>query len=146
MLKYLMKKKYSSKRNVKFFIPEKCSKKCEVINVNDDLSLVIYLKYKSELFKWNFRLENIPSIKLLYFRNQLEKLVLYKTFEIQVIDFKDGYIHGILFDKYKNKTVNSMFGSFISSYETKNSFVNDRKIRVTKSKLDTIFEEKETRF
>ena len=39
-----------------------------------------------------------------------------------------------------------MFGSFISSYETKNSFVNDRKIRVTKSKLDTIFEEKETRF
>ena len=82
------------------------------MQVNEDLTLVILLKYKKELFRWNFKLENIPLLNVFYFKNELEKLVRYKTFEIQVIDFKDGYIHGILFDKYKNKSINSIFFYF----------------------------------
>ena len=65
--------------------------------------MIILLDYKGETFKWNFKLDNIPSINMLYFKNQLEKMVLYKTFEIQVLNFIDGCIHGVLFDKYKNR-------------------------------------------
>ena len=119
-------------------------KKCKVMQVNEDLTLVILLKYKKELFRWNFKLENIPLLNVFYFKNELEKLVRYKTFEIQVIDFKDGYIHGILFDKYKNKSINSIFSSIISAYETQNSKIDNFKSNYSNVILDTIFEEKET--
>ena len=145
--KFLKKNTRTRNENVKFFIPEKCSKKCKVIFVNNDLSMIILLDYKGETFKWNFKLDNIPSINMLYFKNQLEKMVLYKTFEIQVLNFIDGYIHGVLFDKYKNKSINTMFGFFISTYETKNNNLRSNNYKNFKTiKLDTIFEEKETHF
>lgn len=142
-----IKKKTQRKSDIKFFIPDKCSKKCQVVHVNNDLTLIIILKYKKEKFKWNFRLENIPNINLLYFRRELEKLVLYKNLEIEVLDFKDGYIHGYLFDQIKNKSINTMFKGLISTYETHNNLRNKSfKSNLPNTELGTIFEEKETIF
>ena len=148
MFKKLMKRKYERNRrkDIKFFKPEKCSKKCKVICVNNDLSLIIILDYKGETFKWNFRLENIPIISLLYFKTELEKLVLYKTFCIDVIDFKDGYIYGYLFDKIKNKSINTMFRSLINTYETTHNNFKNNKFNSTSKPLETIFEEQYTVF
>ena len=147
MFRNLLKKRQKRLQEIKFFIPEKCAKKCKVIGVGNDLSMIILLDYKGETFKWNFKLDNIPSIKMLYFKNQLEKMVLYKTFEIQVLNFINGCIHGILFDKYKNKTVNTMFSFFISTYETKDNHFRDNNFKnIVPKKFDTIFEEKETHF
>ena len=145
-----MKRKYGRNRrmtkNINFFKPEKCSKKCKVINVNEDLSLIIILDYKGESFKWNFRLENIPSISLVYFKTQLEKMVLYKTFDIEVLDFKDGYIYGYLFEKIKNKSINSMFRGFINTYETTHNNFRKNEVNQNSITLDTIFEEQQTTF
>ena len=146
MFKKLLRKKQTKSNIVQFFKPEKCSKNCKVIHVNNDLSLIILLEYKGETFKWNFKLEHIPFMDVIYFRTELEKLVLYKSFRIEVLDFLNGYIIGFLHDDFKKTTINKIFWSFISTYETKNNNFKKRFSNYISTPLETVFEEKETHF
>ena len=74
MFRNLLKDKKDYKKLNSLYL--KNVQKCKVIGVGNDLSMIILLDYKEITFKWNFKLDNILSIKMLYFKNQLENGII----------------------------------------------------------------------
>jgi hypothetical protein len=122
-----------------FYTLGRTPKNCKIIKVNTDLSLVVIFNHKGGLYRWNCILDNIPLIKSIYYKQELEKIILDKYLEIMVREYKNGFVYGSLYDNYKS--INAYFNFFMHSYETPKGSFKITKTPITfTSKLPSILE------
>ena len=130
---------------IDFFSFNTDPKKCKVIEVKLDLSCIIIFTLNKKLYKWHCILDNLPKIKSLYYKIELEKLLLNKELKIVISKYDNNIVYGIIYDGKKN--INSYFSVLIHSEETKEGLIKiSKKPIINRIPLETIHENCETIF
>jgi len=130
---------------IDFFSFNTDPKKCKVIEVNLDLSCIIIFTLNKKLYKWHCILDNLPQIKSLYYKIELEKLLLNKELKIVISKYANNIVYGIIYDG--KKSINAYFSFLIHSEETKEGLIKiSKKPIINRIPLETIHENRETTF